>query len=90
MDRSKKHHFEEAMKNLKPVDGLEVLPKRREQALINLAKKAKKLQRIRALFSGPCGPGKSLAAELLARKLEVKLYRIDLGRSTQCANHQYI
>jgi Holliday junction resolvasome RuvABC ATP-dependent DNA helicase subunit len=47
------------------------LPKLQEQALINLAKKAKKVLPIRALFSGPSGIGKNLAAKFLARKLEV-------------------
>jgi SpoVK/Ycf46/Vps4 family AAA+-type ATPase len=34
---------------------------------------------IRALFSGPSGTGETLAAQLLARKLDLESYRIDLG-----------
>jgi hypothetical protein len=34
---------------------------------------------IAALFSGPSGTGKTMAAEILARHLEVDLYRIDLA-----------
>ena len=63
----------------KHTDDVRPLPKRQEQALINLAKKAKKLLPIRALFSGPSGTGKTLAAEFFARKLEVTLCRIDVG-----------
>jgi SpoVK/Ycf46/Vps4 family AAA+-type ATPase len=64
----------------KQTDDVRPLPKPQEEALTNLAKKAKKFRRIRALFSGPSGTGKTLAAEFLARKLEVDLYRIDLGK----------
>lgn len=63
----------------KQTDDISPLPKRQEEALTKLAKKAKKRLRTRALFSGPSGTGKILAAEFLARKLEVTLYRIDLG-----------
>ena len=63
----------------KHTDDVRPLPKRQEQALINLAKKAKKLLPIRALFSGPSGTGKTLAAEFFARKLEVTLCRFDVG-----------
>jgi SpoVK/Ycf46/Vps4 family AAA+-type ATPase len=55
------------------------LPKRQEIALIDLAKKAKKIPRTRALFSGRNGAGKTLAAEFLARRLDVALFRIDLS-----------
>ena len=34
---------------------------------------------VRALFTGPSGTGKSLAARLLANSLEMDLYRINLG-----------
>ncbi|MDH3220416.1 MAG: ATP-binding protein [Gammaproteobacteria bacterium] len=33
-----------------------------------------------ALFSGPSGTGKTLAAEVLANTLDLPLYRVDLGR----------
>jgi SpoVK/Ycf46/Vps4 family AAA+-type ATPase len=59
-------------------DDVSPLPKRQQQALIKLAKKAKHM-RIRALFSGPGGTGKTSAARFLARKLDLELYRIDLG-----------
>jgi hypothetical protein len=36
--------------------------------------------RIAALFSGPSGTGKSLAAHWLATALDVNVYRVDLGR----------
>jgi SpoVK/Ycf46/Vps4 family AAA+-type ATPase len=55
------------------------LPKRQQETLTKLAKKAKQLPRTRALFSGPSGTGKTLAVEFLARKLEVTLYHIDVG-----------
>ena len=35
--------------------------------------------RTRAVFSGPDGAGKTLAAEFLARQLDVPLFRIDLS-----------
>jgi hypothetical protein len=35
--------------------------------------------RIRALFSGPSSTGQNSAARFLARKLDLELYRIDLG-----------
>jgi SpoVK/Ycf46/Vps4 family AAA+-type ATPase len=63
----------------KQTDDVSLLPKRQQQKLTNLAKKAKRLTRIRALFSGPSGTGKTLAAHFLARKLDLELYRIDLG-----------
>jgi SpoVK/Ycf46/Vps4 family AAA+-type ATPase len=63
----------------KQTDDISPFPKRQEEALTKLAKKAKKRLRTRALFSGPSGTGKILAVEFLARKLEVTLYRIDLG-----------
>ncbi len=47
--------------------------------MTSLAKKANQLLRTRALFSGPSSTGKTLAAEFLARELEVALYRTDLG-----------
>src|SRR5215467_8744216 len=53
--------------------------KHQEEALTKLANKAKQLLRPRAIFSGPSGTSKTLAVEFLARKLEVTLYRIDLG-----------
>jgi SpoVK/Ycf46/Vps4 family AAA+-type ATPase len=56
------------------------LPKRQEHALIDLANKAKKILRTRALFSGRNGAGKTLAVEFLARRLDVALFRIDLSR----------
>jgi len=56
------------------------LPKRQEIALIDLAKKAKRILRTRALFSGRNGAGKTAAAEFLARQLQVPLFRIDLSR----------
>jgi SpoVK/Ycf46/Vps4 family AAA+-type ATPase len=59
-------------------DDVSLLPKRQQQALIKLAKKAEHI-RIRALFSGPGGTGKTSAAQFLARKLDLELYRIDLG-----------
>lgn len=34
---------------------------------------------VSALFAGPSGTGKSFAAEVVARELEVDLYRVDLG-----------
>jgi hypothetical protein len=34
---------------------------------------------VRALFNGPSGTGKTLAARLLASALEMELYRVDLG-----------
>src|SRR5262249_32998105 len=43
---------------------------------------ARKIQRgrgIGALFSGPSGVGKTMAAEVLARELDLDLYRIDLA-----------
>ncbi len=55
-------------------------PKRQEIALIDLAQKAKKIPRMRALFSGRNGAGKTLAAEFLARHLDVALFRIDLSK----------
>ena len=63
----------------KQTDDISPFPKRQEEALTKLAKKAKKRLRTRALFSGPSGTGKILAVEFLARKLEVTLYRLDLG-----------
>jgi SpoVK/Ycf46/Vps4 family AAA+-type ATPase len=60
-------------------DDVSLLSKRQQQALIKLARKAKRLMRVRALFSGPSGTGKTLAAQFLARKLDLELYRIDLG-----------
>ena len=56
------------------------LPKMREIALIDLADKAKKILRPRALFSGRNNAGKTLAAEFLARQLDVALFRIDLSK----------
>ena len=56
------------------------LPKRQEIALIDLADKAKKILRPRALFSGRNNAGKTLAAEFLARQLDVALFRIDLSK----------
>ena len=56
------------------------LPKRQEVALIDLAKKVQKILRTRALFSGANGAGKTLAAEFLARRLDVALFRIDLSQ----------
>jgi hypothetical protein len=35
---------------------------------------------VTALFTGPSGTGKTMAAELLARELDLDLYRIDLSR----------
>jgi SpoVK/Ycf46/Vps4 family AAA+-type ATPase len=60
-------------------DDISLFPKRQEEALTKLAKKAKQRLRTRALFSGPSGTGKTSAVEFLARKLQVTLYRIDLG-----------
>jgi SpoVK/Ycf46/Vps4 family AAA+-type ATPase len=57
-----------------------LLPKRQENALIDLANKAKKIPRPRALFSGRNGAGKTMAAEFLARRLDVALFRIDLSQ----------
>ncbi|MGE5263017.1 MAG: hypothetical protein ACM3S0_06520 [Acidobacteriota bacterium] len=54
----------------KQTDDISPVPKRQEEALTKLAKKAKKRLRTRALFSGPSGTGKILAAEFLARKLK--------------------
>lgn len=62
----------------KQTDYVRPLPKRQAEALTKLAKKAKKLLRTRALFRGPSGTGKTLAAEFLARKLEATLYRINV------------
>src|SRR5262245_34337610 len=56
----------------KQTDDVSLLPKRQQQKLTNLAKKAKRLTRIRALFSGPSGTGKTLAAQFLARKLDLE------------------
>jgi SpoVK/Ycf46/Vps4 family AAA+-type ATPase len=50
-----------------------------ERALLNFAKKTRKSSRIRALFSGPSGTGKTLAAQFLAQKLKTRLYDIDVG-----------
>jgi Holliday junction resolvasome RuvABC ATP-dependent DNA helicase subunit len=57
----------------KQTDDISPFPKRQEEALTKLAKKAKKRLRTRVLFSGPSGTGKILAVEFLARKLEVTL-----------------
>src|SRR5262249_28339117 len=62
----------------KQTDDVSPLPKRQQQPLIKLAKTAKHM-RIRALFSGPSGAAKTSAAQFLARKLDLELYRIDLG-----------
>lgn len=62
----------------KQTDDVSPLPKRQEETLTKLAKKAKKRLRTRALFSGPSGTGKTSAVEFLARKLEVTLYRINI------------
>jgi SpoVK/Ycf46/Vps4 family AAA+-type ATPase len=48
--------------------------------LIELAQKAKKIPRMRALFSGRNGAGKTLAAAFLAHRLDVALFRIDLSQ----------
>ena len=56
------------------------LPKRQENALIDLAQKAMKILRTRALFSGRNGAGKTLAAQFLARRLDVALFRVDLSQ----------
>lgn len=57
-------------------DDVSLLFKRQQQALIKLAKTAKHMP-IRALFSGPSGAGKTSAAQFLARKLDLELYRIE-------------
>ena len=36
---------------------------------------------LRALFSGPPGTGKTMAAQVLARQLDLDLYRVDLSRT---------
>ncbi len=61
-------------------DDTRSLPEHQERALLNFVKKAKKCSRIRALFSGPSGTGKTLAAQFLAQKLKKRLYGIDIGR----------
>lgn len=43
------------------------------------ASKGKRGQGITALFAGPSGAGKTMAAEVLARELQLDLYRIDLS-----------
>ena len=43
------------------------------------AEKSRRGLGISALFSGPSGTGKTLAAEVLARELDLDLYRIDLS-----------
>jgi predicted nucleic acid-binding protein len=43
------------------------------------ASKGKRGQGITALFAGPSGTGKTMAAEVLARELQLDLYRIDLS-----------
>jgi predicted AAA+ superfamily ATPase len=63
----------------KQTDHFRRLPKRQQEALTKLAKKAKQLRRTLALFSGPSGTGKTLAVEFLACELGMTLYRIDLG-----------
>ena len=62
----------------KQTDHVRPLHKRQEEVLTKLSKKAKKLLRTRALFSGPSGRGKTLAVGFLARKLEVTSYRINV------------
>jgi ATPase family associated with various cellular activities (AAA) len=59
----------------KQTDDVSLLPKRQQAALIKLAKRQKHM-RVRALLSGA---GKTSAAQFLARKLDLELYRIDLG-----------
>ncbi len=43
------------------------------------ASKGKRGQGVTALFAGPSGTGKTMAAEVLARELRLDLYRIDLS-----------
>ena len=49
------------------------------QAVVNPALGAQLNPGVRALFSGPSGTGKTLAARLLASALQMDLYRLDLS-----------
>ena len=69
-----------------------ILPASQKEMLWNLMAQARNRARvytawkmdsgamgITALFSGPSGTGKTLAAEVIARELELDLYRVDLA-----------
>ncbi|HLK69162.1 MAG TPA: AAA family ATPase [Bryobacteraceae bacterium] len=51
----------------------------RLHAWTSAALKADRNAGVRALFTGPSGTGKTLAAQLLASELEMELYRLDLS-----------
>jgi hypothetical protein len=51
----------------------------RLQTCTNAALNADRNPGVRALFSGPSGTGKTLAAQLLAAELQMDLYRLDLS-----------
>jgi SpoVK/Ycf46/Vps4 family AAA+-type ATPase len=55
----------------------------RHRALVNehwgFAAKSRRDNGVSALFAGPSGTGKTMAAEVLARELRLDLYRIDLS-----------
>jgi ATP-dependent 26S proteasome regulatory subunit len=69
---------EEAFKQLKEIaDQLSNRPKVYDEW--GFGRKLSRGRSITALFSGPSGAGKTMAAEILANHLELGLYRIDLA-----------
>jgi hypothetical protein len=59
---------------------LQVRHRRRVYETWGFARKGHLGHGVSVLFAGPSGTGKSMAAEVLARDLELDLYRIDLGQ----------
>ncbi len=56
------------------------LPEPQRRSIVALAAGVAKGRGVTALFAGPGGTGKTMAAEVMAAELGLELYRIDLNR----------